>query len=142
MRTERTIRKCPVRMKLVCPRTWQGLQPTADSNVRHCAQCDQDVYFCRTDQETLRHARAGHCIAREEPAEGECGEAVLGIPEESSLPTPEQELANQWRLREQGISEVLNHGPFEGERDCPRCAYPVPGFRKTCYVCGFELGRG
>jgi hypothetical protein len=142
MRTERTIRKCPIRMKFACPRTWQGLQPTAEPDVRHCAQCNQDVYFCRTDEETLRHARAGHCIAREEPGPEECGYIVVGVSEEPSTTTPEQELATQWFRRERGIAYVINHDPFEGERDCPRCHYPMPGFRETCFVCGFEFDSG
>jgi hypothetical protein len=142
MRTERTIRKCSVRMKFVCPRTWQALLPTAEPDVRHCAHCKQDVYFCRTDEETLRHARAGHCIAREEPRSDELPALVLGTPEESPDITPRQEQALAWHTREDGIASALNNGPLEGDRDCPGCGYPVPGFRKTCYVCAFELGRG
>src|SRR6187431_704151 len=130
MRTERTIRKCPIRMKFVCPRTWQDLRPTASADVRHCAHCQQDVYYCRTDEETLRHARAGHCIAREEPHPGELPRLVIGTPDESSVPTPEQEQARAWSRREDGIADALNNGPVEGDRDCPQCGYPVPGYRK------------
>lgn len=142
MRTERTIRKCPLRMKFTCPRTWQELRPTTDEGVRHCAQCDRDVYFCRTDEETLRHAREGHCIARDAPHPGELPMLELGEPESPSVITPEQERTLAWDIREQGITDALRDGPTEGERDCPRCGYPVPPFRKSCYVCALELGRG
>lgn len=142
MRTERTIRTCPVRMKFTCPRTWEGLQPTADSDIRHCTQCNEDVHFCRTDEETLRHARAGHCIAREEPHPDELPHLVLGRPAVHPVRTPEQERASALRRREAGITDALDNARYEGARDCPGCGYPVPSFRRTCYVCSFELGRG
>lgn len=142
MRTQRTIRTCAVRMKVVCPKTWEGLQPTADSGVRHCAQCNEDVHFCRTDEETLRHARAGHCIARETPHPDELPQLVLGRPAIPLDRTPEQEQAGAWLAREGGITASLDNARYEGARDCPECGYPVPSFRKTCYVCAFELGRG
>ncbi len=142
MRTERTIRTCPVRMKFSCPRTWEGLRPTANPDVRHCAHCNEDVHFCRTDEETLRHARAGHCIAREEPHPDALPDLVLGRPEFPPVITPEQEQASALYARERGITDALDNARFEGARDCPGCGYPVPSFRKTCYVCAFELGRG
>jgi hypothetical protein len=129
-------------MKVVCLKTWEGLQPTADSDVRHCAQCNEDVHFCRTDEETLRHARAGHCIAREEPLSEELPHLVLGRPESPPVVTPEQQQASALRARERGITDALDNARYEGARDCPECGYPVPRFRKTCYVCAFELGRG
>lgn len=141
MRTERTVRTCPIRMKFTCPRTWEGLQPTADSDIRHCGQCNRDVYFCRTDEETLHHARAGHCIAREEPHSDEMPRIMLGQPEVIPEVTPRQKQANAWRLRERGITDALDNARYEGARDCPQCGYPVPSFRKSCYVCSFELGR-
>lgn len=146
MRTDRTIRSCAVRMKFKCPSTWEGLQPTADSDIRHCAQCNRDVYFCRTDEETLRHAREGHCIAREEPHSDEMPLLVLGEPEEVPDITPQQhqrqQQASAWSRREYGINDALLNARYEGARDCPQCGYPVPSFRKSCYVCSFELGRG
>jgi hypothetical protein len=70
------------------------------------------VSFCRTDEETLRHARAGHCIAREEPHGGELPELVIGTPHPPSAITPEQKLASAWHLRENGIADALNNGPL------------------------------
>jgi hypothetical protein len=102
----------------------------------------EDVHFCRTDEETLRHARAGHCIAREEPHPDELPYLMLGRPAIPPVVTPEQEQARALRAREGGITAALDNARYEGARDCPECGYPVPSFRKTCYVCAFELGRG
>ena len=52
---------------------------------------------------------------------------VVGVSEEPSTTTPEQELATQWFHRERGIAYVLNHDPFEGERDCPQVPLPRAG---------------
>lgn len=140
MRTERTVRNCAVRMKFVCPKTWDELQPTTEPNVRHCPQCDESVYYCATDAETIAHARAGHCIARERPHRCELPSVILGraAPLER---TAEQQAAARLARREHGIDTLLQ-GRVEGcSRDCLACRYPVPGFRRSCYVCGFEVGR-
>ncbi len=46
-----------------CPQRWDTLQPTAVDSVRHCSQCDQDVYYCHSPAEARKHADAGHCVA-------------------------------------------------------------------------------
>jgi hypothetical protein len=125
-------------MKVVCPMAWERLESTAHKDVRHCAQCDRDVYFCRTDAETLEHARAGRCIARERPAASELPRMVLG--RTVVVPADEQEEAATLERRERRIDRVLAR-PLEGERACPSCGYPVPGFRVTCFVCETKLGR-
>ena len=142
MRTERTIRNCSVRVKVPCPRTWEGLAPTSDPTVRHCGECDQDVYFCATDAETLEHARAGRCIAREDPHRSQLPQMVIGRPVVSVEPTERQRRALELRRKEHGITTLVRNRRFEAaSRNCPECDYPVPDFRKSCYVCGFELGR-
>lgn len=139
--TRRTIRNCAVRLKVVCPNIWDDLEATGDADIRHCAQCDEDVHFCRTDAETLAHGRAGHCVAREEPSASELPNLVLGRPAVAVDVTEQQLLAQRLRARESGITKLLN-GRLEGtSRECPACAWPVPDFRVTCYVCGAELGR-
>jgi hypothetical protein len=142
MKTERTIRNCSIRMRVVCPRTWDGLEATARAGVRHRVQCGEDVFLCETDAETIAHARAGHCIARKGPARSELGPMVLGRPEVPAEPTHEQREARQWATRERGIDTLLGGRIMGTTRVCPECAYPVPDFRKSCYVCGHELGRG
>jgi hypothetical protein len=140
MRTLRTIRNCQVRMKVVCPRTWNSLSETAAPDVRHCSQCDSDVYYCATDEETLAHARAGHCVAREEPDEDELPRVVVGRPAQPIVYTEQEQEAGRLARREHGINAVLN-GRLEASRVCPECGYPVLDFVKTCFVCSFEVGR-
>lgn len=141
VRTHRTIRNCAVRLKVVCPKIWDDLQATGDADVRHCAQCDQDVHYCRTDAETLAHGRAGHCVAREEPDRSELPKLVLGRPAVPVEVTEQQAVAQRRSAREHGISRLLN-GRLEGtSRECPECAWPVPDFRVRCYVCGAHVGR-
>jgi len=142
MRTERTIRNCTVRLKAPCPRTWESLAPTSNLGVRRCGECGEDVYLCVTDAETLEHARAGHCIAREEPHPSELPRLILGRPTVSVEPTEQQRQAIDFRRREHGITHLVKNGRLrDATRFCPKCNYPVPDFRKTCYVCGFETGR-
>jgi hypothetical protein len=142
MRTERTIRNCTVRVKTPCPRTWDDLTPTSEPSVRHCGECGKDVYFCATDAETIDHARAGHCIAREEPHRSELSRLIVGRATVSAEPTERQRRALELRRREHGITLLVNSGRLQGAtRPCPECSYPVPGFRKSCCVCGFEVGR-
>jgi uncharacterized protein (TIGR02996 family) len=54
-----------VRFAFECPNQWEELAPTATEGVRHCAQCDQAVYRCATQEAAEEHALAGHCIAVE-----------------------------------------------------------------------------
>ena len=52
---------CEFRFK--CPRQWDRLQPTALEGVRHCFECDRDVYLALTKEDFRRHADGGRCIA-------------------------------------------------------------------------------
>jgi len=135
------VRNCGLRIKVDCPKIWDSLTPTADSAVRHCAQCKENVYFCATDAETIAHARAGHCIARDRPAGPELPPGFIGRLEAPRILTAEQRAAQQRLRKVRGIDTLIN-GRFEGTtRECPECSYPVPDFRKSCYVCGHEVGR-
>ncbi|MEZ4298779.1 MAG: hypothetical protein R3B70_27760, partial [Polyangiaceae bacterium] len=90
----------------------------------------------------LDHARAGHCIAREEPHASELPRVILGRATITVEPTEQQLAALSLRRREAGITRLVNGGRLQGAtRSCPECNYPVPGSGKSCYVCGFELGR-
>ena len=147
MKTRRTIRNCPlpvVRRALrdfqrVCPQQWEALTPTDQPSVRHCGQCDHDVYLCSNDEETLSHARAGHCVAREIPDESELPRVyVVGRPKHVPPGTPEQEEALRLTQREHGIDNALRN--LSAPRSCPRCHYPAPSWRTNCRVCGFAVG--
>jgi len=138
MKTERTIRNCPPRMRRVCPRTWDALRPTEQTDVRHCEQCQEHVFLCVTDAETIAHARAGHCIARVLPSASEQPRLVVGRPESPDRPTPSQLEAQGWTRRESAIDGVLR-GVMTFARTCPDCSYPVPDYLDHCRVCGTTL---
>src|SRR5262249_34481252 len=126
---ERTIRNCAFKMKVLCPRTWGALEETETANVRHCSQCNKDVYFCSSDVETIAHARQGHCIAREVPTASELPGMEIGEPEEPITETPEQLEAEARLRREEGIATLINGRIDASSWECSRCGYPVPDFR-------------
>lgn len=139
MKTNRTIRYCVPQFKYKCPQEWDLLTPTADDNIRHCQKCNHSVYFCTTDEETLAHARAGHCIAREIPDSSEMPMLVLGRPEVPQVNTPDEEAASTWTFREVAIEDALKN--LDAGRVCPHCNYPTPVWRTHCRVCELEIGR-
>jgi hypothetical protein len=139
MKTKLTIRNCESTFRFQCPKTWNELSPTASDGVRHCGVCDCDVFFCTTDEETIEHAKAGHCIARELPDEKELPHVYVGQPKNVPVPTLEQEEAGKWFGRERAIDDSIKNA--DAERSCPECNYPAPRWRETCRVCGFKMGR-
>lgn len=46
-----------------CPQLWNRLIPTNNDRVRHCPECNQDVYLALTEADMRRHGQQGHCIA-------------------------------------------------------------------------------
>lgn len=46
-----------------CPRVWDRLQPTAVQEVRHCPECERDVYLALTEEDLMRHRDKGRCVA-------------------------------------------------------------------------------
>src|SRR5437868_7072389 len=139
MKTKLTIRNCESTFRFQCPKTWVELSPTASDHVRHCTVCDCDVFFCKSDEETIEHAKAGRCIAREIPNENELPQVYVGQPKNPAVPTPEQEKAAEWFRRERGIDDSIKNAG--ADRSCPKCNYPAPRWRETCRVCGFKMGR-
>lgn len=51
------------RFSFKCPRLWDRLQPTAEEGVRHCHECDRDVYLALTEEDFRKHSDEGRCIA-------------------------------------------------------------------------------
>lgn len=140
VKTKRTIRNCPLPVfRQECPRQWDQLTPTEDPSVRHCGQCKQNVYLCSTDDETLSHAHAGHCIARVIPDEAELPVMYLGQPKHVAPTTPAQEEALRLTHRERGIDDALKN--LNAPRCCPRCQYPSPSWRSSCRVCGLGFSQ-
>ena len=54
---------CDKLFEFACPMYWGGLQETDDPAVRHCDQCQQDVYFTSTAQELIERSSRGQCVA-------------------------------------------------------------------------------
>lgn len=140
MKTQLTIRNCATVFRLQCPRLWNELAETPIAEIRHCEVYQQDVYFCFTDSETIEHARAGHCIAREFPDGSELPRIVLGRPKYPVEPTPSQEAAQQVANREHAIDDSIRNAR-DANRCCPECGYPAPDWRVKCRICNFEFGR-
>ena len=118
---------------------WEELTPTDEPGVRDCGECHRRVYFCTTDAETVAHARAGDCIAREAPDSSEARRLFLG---QGAVPpaTPRQEEAEWLLQRESGIDEAIEDLRYSS-RSCPECEFPAADWRLYCKVCGFEVGR-
>ena len=97
------------------------------------------MYYCQSDAETIEHAKAQHCIAREMPVGSELPQMYLGIVRVPVEYTADQERALSWRNRERGIDDAIKNA--DSVRACPECGYPAPPWRLDCRVCGFKMGR-
>lgn len=143
MKFIRTIRNCADVFRKVCPLSWDELIATSDASIRHCEKCNRSVFLCDSDEETISHAEAGHCIARAIPADSELPLVYLGEPKSPRNPPPwtsDQEKAVRLRSWERGVDSALKDFKYS-TRKCPQCRYPVPNWRLTCHVCGLEIGR-
>lgn len=92
-----------------------------------------------TDEETIEHAKVGHCIARELPDDEQLRRVYVGRPKDVPAPTLAQLEAEKVFARERGIDDSIRNA--DSDRSCPKCNYPAPRWRLTCRVCGFEMGR-
>jgi hypothetical protein len=97
------------------------------------------VHFCDSDEQTIAHAKAGHCIARELPNADELPAIYVGMPKELPVQTREQTAAAEWFSRERGIDDSIRNA--DSIRCCPECNFPAPPWRVSYRVCGFEMGR-
>jgi hypothetical protein len=141
LRMLRTVRRCAILFRTPCPLRWEALAQTEDPDVRHCSVCNQSVYFCRTDEETIERALADQCVAREVPDAVETPRVQLGRVARPEPLSSRQREALRLVARERGIREVISIAKSISRR-CPRCTYPLPSYRITCQVCGYEAGRG
>jgi len=124
MKTKQTVRNCPVNFAFQCSKLWDDLSVTTVPTIRHCSRCDSDVFLCMTDEETIAHAKAGHCIAREEPHESQMPRLAMGRPSESLARTPRQREAERRATREMGIDDAIRNAA-RAVRECPECHYPT-----------------
>jgi hypothetical protein len=140
MQKLRTIRNCSPKFSFQCPKQWEELSETDSSLVRFCNLCTSNVFFCDTDADTIAHAQAGHCIARELPDPDGLPSIIVGRPSNPIEPTIEQLQVQALWARERGIDDSIANA-MSSTRSCQKCGYPAPDWRKTCRVCGFEMGR-
>ena len=77
---ERARVDCGKLFEYACPLYWGGLQPTDDPAVRHCDQCNENVYFTDTADEFIERASRGQCVAVLSDAEAP---RVEDLPDES-----------------------------------------------------------
>jgi hypothetical protein len=141
MKTNRTIRNCRDEFKFICPNSWDTLERTEQDSVRFCTECKEKVFLCRTDEETIKRAQSGQCIAREIPDSSEVGALlVLGRPTEPIHQKPEENEAATWFTRERGIDKCLGDLKYSHRR-CPKCGYPAPDWKVHCPVCKERIGR-
>lgn len=135
------IRNCAVAFRKVCPRTWDGLQPTLEANVRFCGVCQHAVFFCATDAEAIHHARQGHCIAKPVPDITGLRSIRLGRPAtpEPSLSTEQAARLAEFQ-REAEKTRALRDTKY-ATRYCPDCGYPCPSWVAACRVCGCQLDQ-
>lgn len=57
------IDNCKPQFRFKCPKRWYDLMPTEDKNVRHCHECEQNVFLCYTEDEMKSRARKSQCVA-------------------------------------------------------------------------------
>lgn len=133
MKLPRTIRNCRAVIESPCPRQWDELAETSEPSVRHCASCNREVFFCASDEETIAHARAGDCVAREVPDSRNLGPSIIGRPTIRQEPTPDQAARRLLMRREGSTTYLLGTLPTTSET-VPRATIPSQTFapRASC----------
>lgn len=48
--------------KFECAEVWENLNETQDKNIRHCGQCDKNVYSVQNPEEFNANAEKGNCV--------------------------------------------------------------------------------
>lgn len=57
------IEDCASDWELQCPKRWENLSLTSQSNERFCGTCKETVFFCSTKEELAEHVGQRHCVA-------------------------------------------------------------------------------
>ena len=113
---------------------WDSMALTDEEGVRSCAVCRKDVYYCRSDEEAIEHAKVGHCVAIEMVPDEDKPTITIGRPIEPDPITPEQEVAlarSHIDLEKMRSLSDLKYA----DRYCDTCGFPIASFRKYCWVC-------
>ena len=70
---------CEPVFRFRCPNRWESLDRTETSDVRYFEESDQNVYFCRSDDEIAIHVELRHCVAFAPPSVDETSFTTMGI---------------------------------------------------------------
>lgn len=100
---------CPEAFEFLCPQKWDELHPTADTNVRHCQVCSENVYWSSNPAEFVSNAKLGRCVSV--PQHGMILEGRIGgrvSPEHAQAIEDRRE---QYKIWEHSWSIVLNQEP-------------------------------
>ena len=54
---------CTDMFTFACPMRWGSLERTADNEVRHCNQCQRNVYLVANEKEFENRSQTGDCVA-------------------------------------------------------------------------------
>ena len=60
-----TIRNCKFAYK--CDKQWFELLDTKDRNVKFCSTCQQEVFYCNTDEALVEAIKNNKCVCIETP---------------------------------------------------------------------------
>jgi uncharacterized protein (TIGR02996 family) len=57
------IENCDRLFAFRCPKKWENLKETEETDVRYCEGCNKTVYYCNDIETAHVHARRGECVA-------------------------------------------------------------------------------
>ncbi|HUR55359.1 MAG TPA: hypothetical protein VMZ71_14595, partial [Gemmataceae bacterium] len=57
------IENCRPVFAFECPKKWENLTATANTDVRFCESCRKTVHYCQDVRDARTHARRGACVA-------------------------------------------------------------------------------
>ena len=81
-----------------CPLAWEDLE--GKDKIRHCNECNKDVFWCDNEADFERHAAKKNCVAfllSNNP------EPLVGIPAEPEETNTEKSHTNTWAIIILGI---------------------------------------
>ena len=103
---------CEHAFEFQCPMEWSRLTQTGKSKIRHCSNCDQDVYLCETPSEFLENGNLGRCVAVSGLSLE--GRELLGDPSPESL----RELEILWARKREWWREFVELNPPFNAPEC------------------------
>ncbi len=75
------LRNCEFGFK--CTANWDEMKPTSEQTVRHCDQCQKNVYFITKPEELIEAINLKRCVAIAPPESGKYQRPTLGVPRSS-----------------------------------------------------------